>query len=420
MAEEAHRAVPETVSADIIEYHLFPMNILQLCNKVPYPPKDGGSHATWQLAKGLSNHGCGVQILSLNTSKHHTEPANNSVLPLTMETFSHDTRIRIRDVLKNLLLSRLPYNLMRFYSRPFEKMIAQKLREIQYDIILLEGLSLSLYIPIIRKNSVAKIVLRAHNVEHRIWEKLSRATSNPFRSTYYKILTRRLLQYQTDQFERIDALVGISQTDLETFIDLGFSGPAHHTPFALDPDEYPLSDPVDHRNVLFLGALDWIPNIEGVSWFAQNIWPDLHVLEPDSRLFIAGRNPAPELPAILKSPGIVFLGELDHLESFYNNGRIMVVPLKAGSGMRVKIIEGMARGLCVVTTTQGLEGIPAIHGEHVWIANTELEFLKILKQMIEDPSLCKEMGMRARAFARKYFDNFTHTKTLLNFFNSLV
>ena len=397
-----------------------PMRILQLCNKVPYPPKDGGALASWQLTRGLFKLGCEVHLLSLNTSKHHVKNNHFADLPIVFETVTHDTRIRHGSLVKNLLFSRAPYNLQRFYSTGFVEKIEMATEDMDFDIVLLEGLAMTLYIPILRQRSAAKIILRAHNVEHQIWQKLAHDDINPLRSIYFNILSRRLKTYETRILDHIDALVTISMNDNELFRSLGYSGPLHNTPFAMDPDHFPQPAISNLQNLLFLGALDWTPNIDGLKWFVRNVWTSLKIRQPNIKFYVAGRNPDASLPGLLLKSGVTFLGELENLEPFFRNGTIMVVPLKAGSGMRVKIIESMARGLCVVTTSQGLEGIPAIPGKHIFLADTEQAFVDVLINLIENQDLCKKIGKNARTFIQENFDNFVHTTALLNFFNSFA
>ena len=169
------------------------MKILQICNKVPYPPKDGGSIAMYNLARGMAAEGNQIDILSIETYKHRTD---NQCDPLpeniTHESFFIDTQIKILDLIQNLLFSRLPYNAQRFVNEDFKDKIIEKLVLRKYDIVQLEGLYLSPYIKTIRENSDAKIALRSHNIENEIWHRLHQNETSILNRLYFKILARRI------------------------------------------------------------------------------------------------------------------------------------------------------------------------------------------------------------------------------------
>ena len=206
---------------------------------------------------------------------------------------------------------------------------------------------------------------------------------------------------------------------METFRSAGYGGPIHLTPYALDTGTVSPPGFASGPNLLFLGALDWNPNIEGLKWFTEKVWKPLKTRRPESRFYVAGRNPDASLAAYLTGFDVRFLGELNETSSFYKRGRIVVVPVRAGSGIRVKIIESMALGQCVVTTKQGMEGIQAQPGHDLFIADSAQEFLRILTDLIDNQNICEKIGKQARDFVRENFDIFKHSKELMNFFNSL-
>jgi glycosyltransferase involved in cell wall biosynthesis len=167
--------------------------------------------------------------------------------------------------------------------------------------------------------------------------------------------------------------------------------------------------------VFHLGALDWLPNQEGLLWFLKEIWPVVHKDHPDTSFYIAGRN-APDFISRIDQPGVVFLGEVDDAYAFMNGKAIMVVPLLSGSGMRIKIIEGMALGKIIVSTPLGAEGIPVDHGENIMIAGSADGFVKVLDSLISDKDRCEEIGLNAVSFIKKNFDNLAIASSLIKFY----
>ena len=154
----------------------------------------------------------------------------------------------------------------------------------------------------------------------------------------------------------------------------------------------------------FIGSLDWMPNIEGLQWFLQKVWPEAHKQWPSVRLHIAGRN----TPDWLKSRpelGITVHGEVPDAADFINEHPLMVVPLLSGSGMRAKILEGMALGKVVITTRLGLEGIDAEPGKDVLVADNLDEFREALAMVLRDPQQLTRMGERARSLVSTHYDS---------------
>jgi polysaccharide biosynthesis protein PslH len=170
------------------------MKILQVTNKVPYPANDGGAIACMNLTRGFALLGHEVTVFAMNTLKHHTEI---SEIPESVKDWAEfrlvdvPARISPVDATINLLFSGKPYNAVRFISKPFAKKLKQLLQEKEFDIIQLEGLYVCPYIPLIRKYSNAKIVYRAHNIEHEIWERTA-AISTGIKRIYLKILAKRI------------------------------------------------------------------------------------------------------------------------------------------------------------------------------------------------------------------------------------
>lgn len=399
------------------------MYILQICNKTPYPPKDGGSLASWMLAKGLVLQGEQVHILSLNTPKHYIE---NPEIPsplrdkISINPIQADTGIKIFNLIQNLLFSRLPYNIERFWCERFNSKLVSLLNSHQFDLVLLEGLPLSLYIDTIRIFFKGKLVMRAHNVEYKIWKGLSANSINPVKKYYYSLLASRIKNFESSQLQKYDALIPITEADSFSFRQMAFTGPLFTFPFALDPKEYsPEPIPGKIENIIFLGALDWFPNIHGLKWFVRKVWPELRQSFPDLSLHIAGRNPSGNLRKMLSAPGVQFHGEVENAMEYLKLGQIMIVPLFSGSGMRVKILEGMAAGKVIMSTPLAISGIPAENKKHLFIEDTAAGFIHQISTLISKPSLAERIIGNARSFVCENYDIFVLSKKLSHFLNSL-
>jgi polysaccharide biosynthesis protein PslH len=397
------------------------MHILFISNKMPFPPKDGGSIATFQHMWGLVSLGQKVTVLTINSKKHYFDVAQipeDISSKINFKTFYLDTSLSAFDALKNLFFSSMPYNAERFVSIEFENYLIETLKENEYDIIQLEGLYLCPYIETIRKYSKAKISYRAHNIEHEIWKRRLEREKNHMKGRYLKLLTNRLEVFEKSFINSYDLLVPITQRDAKCFVEYGNMKPMHVSPTGIDSDKF-LAKPdlIQFPSVFHLGALDWFPNQEGLLWFLRNVWRYISKDYVDLKFYIAGRN-APKwlIDEFKKFRNIVFVGEVEDAHDFLNRHSILVVPLLSGGGMRVKVVEGMALSKTIISTPIGVEGIPVTVGKEVLIASTPDEFIYCIEKLITDQALCEEIGRNALAFVHANFDSKTISKELLDFY----
>jgi len=397
------------------------MRILFISNKMPFPPKDGGSIATFQHVWGLASLGQQVTVLSLNTKKHNVDI---SQLPreltdkIIFKPFNLDTSLSAFNALKNLFFSSIPYNAERFVSEGFENYLIQVLQEQTFDIIQLEGLYLCPYIETIRKYSKALISYRAHNIEHEIWKRRLEREKNHMKGRYLKLLTNRLQVFEKSFIDKYDILIPITQRDAKFFSEFGNTKPMLVSPTGIDPDKYvPQTHLIQYPSVFHLGALDWFPNQEGLLWFLRNVWRYISKDFTELKFYIAGRN-APKwlIDEFKKFRNIVFVGEVDDAHEFLNKHSILVVPLLSGGGMRVKVIEGMALSKTIISTPIGVEGIPVTVGKDVLIASSPDEFMYCIEKLISNQDLCEEIGTNALTFVRQNFDSNVLVKELFDFY----
>jgi len=385
------------------------MRILQLCKKFPYPLRDGESIAVTYLSKALHEYGCEISLLAMNTQKHYVD---TTALPPDFNHYKDihctelDTSIKPWKALTNLFSSE-SYHISRFICKDFERKLIEVLQADDYDIVQMETLYLVPYMDVVKKHSRAKVVLRAHNVEHEIWERITNNTSITLKKWYLSHLTKKLKNFELSHLNEYDMLVAITDRDLSNFRRMGYKNGAMVSPIGIDTSYYKVPPPsasAREMSICFIGSLDWMPNLEGITWFLDQVWPDVHREMDHLELHIAGRN-TPDSILHMDRSRIEIHGEVQDAIKFIHEHPVMIVPLFSGSGMRVKILEGMALGKCVITTQMGLEGIDAKHGENVLIANTEEEFKATIRRCHDDVKLAERIGAAAKDYVEKNYDN---------------
>jgi polysaccharide biosynthesis protein PslH len=394
------------------------MKILFLTNKAPYPPKDGGSIASLAMINSFALAGHETTVLAMNTRKHHITP-----FEIPAEITSHSiihlievpAPISVLGALKNFLFSSKPYNAERFINQNYKHNLEILLTGHEYDIVQLEGLYLIPYISTIRKLCKSKIVFRSHNIEHEIWSRTARNTSG-IKKIYLENLSKRILKFEKSAINQYDLLVPITSRDEHQLNLMGNSKPSLVIPVGVDRSFQKAVHNDFELNLFSIGALDWTPNREGLEWFLDNCFPSILEDFPDIRLKIAGRNAPTGFIEKLKHPQIDFLGEIDDASLFMRQNGIMIVPLLSGSGMRVKIIEGMSNSKPIITTTIGCEGIDAENGKHIFITDDSSQFSKYIITLLNDKDLMLKTGKQAAEFVYQNYDDHFLNEKLVDFY----
>lgn len=396
------------------------MKVLQLCNKPPFPKVDGGCIAISNVSMGLISKGIDLKTLTVSTVKH---PFLEDQIPVEFKEKSKiegiflDTRVNVIDAFSALVTAD-SYNVNRFFSPDFDKRLVEILKEDDFDIVHLESLFMTPYINTIRLNSSAKIVLRSHNLEHLIWERLANSTGNKAKKVYLKHLASKLKKYEIRTINEVDGIATITKEDTDRFTKLNCEKQMITIPFGIKIADYPyVKRKVTERNSFYhIGAMNWEPNKEAINWFTDEIWPK--VRSKNLSLHLAGMG----FPTYLKEQEdekIFIHGEVESAVNFMQAHDIMIVPLLSGSGMRIKIIEAMALGKAVISTSIGIEGINAIHNEHVIIADSAKDFAREMIDLAANPEKVVAIGERARKMVESQYDNDKIINNLVNFYTSI-
>ncbi len=396
-------------------------NILFICNKSPWPPKEGGPIAMNNLIEGLADAGCNVKVLAINTNKYSVKQEEIPVQyrkKTSIEFQYIDLSVKPVAAFLNLFTNK-SYHVQRFISKDFEKLLINTLKSRNFDIVQIETLFMSPYIETIRKHSGAKIVLRAHNIEHLIWKRLWQTEKNPLKKFYLKHLYKTLERYELGILNSYDGIVPITEKDAR-FFRQNSPTPVKPISFGIDLKKLePYTKPPSEHAVFHIGAMNWIPNQEGIKWFLEKVWKNVLLEIPDAKLRLAGR----EMPGWLQNlnePNVEVAGEVDNAYDFISRYTVSVAPLLSGSGIRIKIIESMAMAKAVVSTPVGAEGIEYENGKNILIADTPKEFAGAVIKLLSDKQYCEYIGKNAAELVSKKHVNKNLISDLLGFYDKIL
>jgi glycosyltransferase involved in cell wall biosynthesis len=378
------------------------LKILQLTNRVPYPLNDGGNIATYNVTYFLNLFGNDVTLLTLNTKKHfHTiEPLETIAKVYAVDI---DTTVTIWGLVKSLF-QKMPYNVKRFYDKQYETKLIELLKSNQFDIVQIEGSYMVMYAPLIKKHSNAKIVLRSHNIEHMIWQRMSKNEKSVLKKVYYKAMSNKIKWFENKTMFDVDAIVAITKQDADYYIKNGFIGEIKTINAGVNLNKFIPDQTKKIKNSIgFIAGLDWLPNIQGLDWFLSEIWPVIKVKHPELQLHLAGKA-MPQKYFNIKDSSIVIHGVVSDAVNYIQKCEIFIVPLLSGGGMRLKVVEAMSLGKCIISTAVGAEGIEYTNGKDILIANNTSEWIEQINWIVTHQNQIDEIEQCAILLAHNKYN----------------
>lgn len=377
--------------------------ILILTNRVPFPLNDGGNMAMNAMIAGYRHAGWEVFLLSMNTSRHYIPQHElaNIYTDISFETVDVNNDVKPLPTILNYLFSRQPNHVKRFNNKAFADKLAQVLDGFTPDVVQIESVFLTQYLPLIKQHSNALTVLRAHNIEYQVWERIAKETRNPFKKLYLNSLAKRICKFEREAWRQYDLLLPITNVDADVMSK--YASNIFVTPFGIDTTLVKAGAESAIWNCYHIGAMDWIPNAEAISWFLEDVWPHVHELHPQLEFHYAGRKMPAHFKA-LKVPGAICAGEVPDADAFIAGKKILVVPLRSGGGIRVKILEAMSAGKIIISTAVGMQGIQAKAGEHYLAADDAPAFLEAINWIFSHKDRAGEMARNASLLAKTRYD----------------
>jgi glycosyltransferase involved in cell wall biosynthesis len=384
------------------------MRILLLTQILPFPPDSGPKVKTFRLIQYLSRH---HELTLVSLVRSEAEVARAAEL----RVFCKDVytvqlkRSKLRDLvylIRSLVLNR-SFIIERDACLELDALLAELTTGETFDVIHADQLNMAQF----ALKLPGATVLDEHNAVWTIVQRM--AQHEPFlpKRAFLDFEARKLRRYESEVCAQFDAVMAVSEPDrwaLELAATERGTRLASTTviPIAVDTEQQQLIDrAAQPRTVLSMATMFWPPNVDGVLWFANEVYPLVKAAVPDVRFAVVGARPPQRVQRLAEAdPSIVVTGYVDNPQAYLEASAALIVPVRAGGGMRVKILEALARGTPIVSTTVGYEGIALTPGEHLLVGDTPNTFAEAIVRLLQDPEFGRRMAAAGRRLAEERYD----------------
>ena len=379
------------------------MNILFLSPTVPFPLTDGGRIRVFNLLKQIAQKS-EVTLLALETQETDADGvAELQQLGIHVHLVPNAPslpRLSLGTLVK-AFLKRQPITVARYdvpaYRQKFKELIAKE----SFDLIHYEMFHVAQFYT----ETDLPSVLSQQNVDSAIWRRLCSETPNPFYKFTYWTQQLAFQRYERVLSPKFDAVTCTSDIDAAVFQAHCAENAIEIIPNGVDITHYrPDFTTEAPAHLIYIGSMDWYPNEDAVAFFADEVFPQIQAKVPDVAFSIVGGNPPPQVQKLAEREGVVVTGRVPEIKPYFAEATVFVVPLRIGSGTRLKILEALAMGKAIVSTTVGAEGLALKDGEEIFIADEPTAFADAVIRLLTDSELRRRMGENGRARVERDYD----------------
>ncbi len=395
------------------------MKILFLSPTVPYPLTDGGRIRVYNLLKQIAENN-EVTLLALETQPTDVDSISQiQQYGITVHLVKHlHTLPRVSlPTLLTALFRRQPITVARYNVPTYRQKLQELLASESFDIIHYEMFHTAQF----HSEADPPSVLSQQNVDSAIWYRLTDETSNIFYKFAYWTQQIAFKRYERVLSPRFDAVTCTSEIDAAIFEKHCPSDIVKVIPNGVDVTHFtPEFESEDAAHLIYIGSMDWYPNEDAVSFFADEVLPIISESVHNVKFTIVGGNPSEHVQGLADGDGIVVTGRVSEIVPYFSAATVFVVPLRIGSGTRLKILEALAMGKAVVSTTVGAEGLALQNREEIMIADEPNHFAEAVIQLLTDPELRKKIGENGRKRVEQDYDWRNIGQKLLTVYESIV
>lgn len=373
------------------------MKVLGIASRLPWPPTDGARICMYHAVTGLAERGHEVHIVA---------PEEGGMPDGTGDLESY-ARLHIvpfsplpRAVGAGLtLMNSNPYTQLRKDLPEVYQLLDRLQEEIGFDVLYADQSHIAQYGSYMKEKYGLPYLFRSHNVEHEIWRRHTDRVRNPLMRLYLESQYKKWKRFEIGQMKKADVIASITDRDADTIRTLVPGVPVETIPAAVDLQRFTFHAPEEReeKSVILLGGMNWAPNRDAAIWFANDILPLIHREMPDVVCHLVGSDPP--MSALPPSTDLFRIeGYVKDILPYYRNVALGLIPLRVGGGMRVKMVEMMASGLPIISTSIGAEGNQAVPGEHYIKADSAESFASAVVKLLREKSERERLSRAGRAF----------------------
>jgi len=378
--------------------------VLQFAPRVCWPLDTGAKLRNYHLARVLAQR-AGVALLAFADRKQSPDELKDTYDQVI--TVQRDAAYTFAKVLRGLL-GPTPLPVLNYTTESMKRELQRLLGRQDFDIVQMESIHLMDYLTIIRAaRNHPVLVCDWHNIESELMRRYSEREPSRFRRAYAVKTARLMREFEKRALREFDAHIVVSERDAERLRELNPDARIFVIENGVDTAFYSDAGARDEspaRRIVFVGSMDYHANIDGAVNFAREVWPRLRERRPELVFTIVGKDPTPEVRDLAQIPGIEVTGTVDDVRPFYREAIAAVVPLNVGGGSRLKILEAMAAGVPVVSTTLGAEGLEVQHDENILIADTNEQFLEAIISLVTIKARHNHLVVAGRALVSRRYD----------------
>jgi len=384
------------------------MRILLLTQVLPYPPHSGGKIKAYNLIRYLAQQHEIVLVAFIRSAQELDHLAHLAPFCRRTETVLL-RRSRLNDglALARSLPDSRPFLITRDWSEDMSATVRRVVAEECPDLLHVVQLNMVQYA--LAVNNIPKI-LDQENAVSLIVERLYRLEPPGLRKLLLGLEWRKLAPYESQVCQQFDHILAVTEEDKRALLAQipNSQSPIHITviPISIDCEAVrPVPRRPGAKSILSLGTMFWPPNSDGVLWFTREVYPLIKQRIPEVNFYIIGARPPGEVIRLgVRDESVKVTGYVEDITLYIEDSAVLVVPLRAGGGMRVKILDAWARGIPIVSTTIGCEGIEVRHEENILVADTPMDFAQAVGRVIRDKELAQRLTENGRRWVEERYD----------------
>lgn len=393
------------------------MSVLQFAPRACWPLDTGSKLRTYHLGRVL---GAQAWVALLAFAEQGQSVRDLAEIFEQVVTVPRGKGYSFGNVLRGAM-GTTPLPLLNYTTEEMKRALARVLEEHDFDVVQVVSFHLMNYLPVIRAaRSRPLAVCDWHNVESDLMRQYAESERNLARKTYARRTARLMSEFEERALNEFDAHLVVSEDDAERLRGVNSKARILVIENGVDVASFANEGATRKSRIVFVGSMDYHANIEGVTSFARNVWPLLHGKKPELSFTIVGRDPAPSVRELSSIAGVEVTGSVDDVRPYYREAIAAVVPLNVGGGSRLKILEAMAAGVPVVSTTRGAEGLVVRNGKDILLVESNKEFVDAVIGLADNQELRNRIIAGGRALVGERYDWSKIGATLLGDYLELI